>query len=153
MIAYRLTRLVRRLAKNDITDEASRSLFIKRLPETTRGILAGSEESLEKIGERADKIQIYVPSTSSSIAEITKPSVAAISQPAVESTNSLLQTLTNQLAQLMSSEQAREACLARLESELSLIQVYGMQRSQSPYQSQSRERSPSGNRDQSSSKP
>ena len=59
---------LQRLAGSDISDTVLKTMFIKKLPEKLGGILAGSSETLVKLGELADRIYAFYASTSSQIA-------------------------------------------------------------------------------------
>ena len=97
-----LLREMKQLAGNQLTEEFLRSLFLQRMPQNIRSVLATSSESLDKLSQMADKI-----------AEITTPtyseinSASASQQPVISNQISLIskqiEILTTQINELKSN--------------------------------------------------
>ena len=96
-----LLREMKRMAKDDISEEVLRPLFLNQLPEDIRKIVAGSIDPLDSIGRMADRIMNYGSSKrqgeSASIAAMgTSP--ASYINPQIQ----LLNTLVESVAKLSS---------------------------------------------------
>lgn len=71
-----------RLADNDISKNVTRTMFVKKLPESIGGILISSSEPLDKLGELANKLYAFHKNSQQHhIAGISAPSPVAPSVP------------------------------------------------------------------------
>jgi hypothetical protein len=121
---------MRRLAGTDISEQALQTMFLNKLPPSMAGILAGSSESLTKIGELADRIQTFSPSTGhGTIAAIQTNETI---QRTPHNSDQLLKTVIDQLSGLRTQLAQYDLRLARMEAENSVLR--------SSYRSRSQER-------------
>ena len=74
---------IQKLAADDLAENVVRALFIKKLPGTIKGILAGSNEPLSSLGALADRI--YDFTNTAAVGGINQQSIAAVnvSQPSI----------------------------------------------------------------------
>lgn len=100
-----LLREMLKFAANDLSEDALRSIFLKRLPADVGAVLVGSSESLPRLGELADKVHRFIAtSTPHSTAAITTtvpaPTVAAVKADENQHLYRMLATLTESIAAL-----------------------------------------------------
>ena len=94
-----LLREMKRMAKDDISDDVLRPLFINQLPDDIRKIVAGSNDPLHSIGQMADRIINY----GSSKRKVETANISAVELPPVSYLNpqmQLLNTLVDNVAKL-----------------------------------------------------
>jgi len=99
-----LPREMQKLAGNNLSDDALRSIFLKRLPEAVGAVLVGSSETLHKLGELADRVHRYVRPASASLSaaalSVPTPTIAAVRTDESSHLVRMMTTLTESVAAL-----------------------------------------------------
>ena len=132
---------MQRLASTDISDKVLETMFLKKLPEQLASILAGSSETLIKLGELADRIHAFHKSTTPHVAAYSTASAPVAPFSAVPVLDSELKQIKTMLASIMETDIKLSTRIAELEVEQRIHR--SQSRNRSPGRSPSRQRSSS----------
>lgn len=86
-----LLREMRQLSSGKVSDEIMKSLWFQRLPSTIKAILSVSSDSLDKLAEMADKINV----------QIGDSNINELSNQQLEPSNSRLDQIENQMQNIL----------------------------------------------------